>query len=76
GGDIDSAQKIIRVVQAKGRKDRHVMLPDDVLDLLRQWWKERSRHDGDVPPEQRYLFPGRGAHKPLTRDCQNHCVRV
>ena len=26
-GDIDSALNVIRVVQAKGRKDRHVMLP-------------------------------------------------
>jgi len=30
-GDIDSAQGIIRVVQSKGCKDRHVMLPDKVL---------------------------------------------
>lgn len=28
-GDIDSAQKIIRVVQGKGRKDRNAMLPPD-----------------------------------------------
>lgn len=28
-GDIDSAQEIIRIVQAKGRKDRNVMLPKD-----------------------------------------------
>ena len=56
-GDIDSDQKIIRVVQAKGRKDRHVMLPDDVLDLLRQWWQERScRHDGDVHPSSAICF--------------------
>ena len=34
-GDIDSAQMIIRIVQSKGRKDRHVMLPQEVLDLLR-----------------------------------------
>ena len=40
-GDIDSEQKIIRVVQSKGRKDRYVMLPAEVLDLLRQWWKAR-----------------------------------
>jgi integrase len=40
-GDIDSAQNIIRVVQSKGRKDRHVMLPPEVLSLLRQWWKVR-----------------------------------
>ena len=26
-GDIDSEQKIIRIVQSRGRKDRHVMLP-------------------------------------------------
>src|SRR6266576_5732268 len=29
-GDIDSAQMIIRIVQEKGRKDRHVMLPPEV----------------------------------------------
>ncbi|MFQ5592332.1 MAG: tyrosine-type recombinase/integrase [Phycisphaerae bacterium] len=66
-GDIDPAQKIIRVVQAKGLKDRHVMLPGDVHQLLRQWWQERvSRYDADIPLEQRFIFPGRGAYKPLT----------
>ena len=40
-GDIDSEQMIIRIVQSKGRKDRHVMLPAEVLELLRQWWKAR-----------------------------------
>src|SRR5205823_2688280 len=40
-GDIDREQMIIRIVQSKGRKDRHVMLPAEVLDLLRQWWKPR-----------------------------------
>ena len=40
-GDIDSEQMIIRIVQSKGRKDRHVMLPAEVLALLRQWWKAR-----------------------------------
>ena len=66
-GDIDRAQKIIRVVQAKGLKDRHVMLPPDAHNLLRQWWQERTcRFDADVVLEQRFIFPGRGAHKPLT----------
>lgn len=66
-GDIDSAQNIIRVVQAKGRKDRNVMLPPDILDLLRQWWPERStQYDAGIVPEHRYLFPGRGCYKPLT----------
>jgi len=66
-GDIDSEQMIIRIVQSKGRKDRHVMLPAEVLDLLRQWWKVRpTEHDAAVAPEQRWLFPGRGEHRPLT----------
>jgi integrase/recombinase XerD len=66
-GDIDRAQGIIRVVQSKGRKDRHVMLPDEVLDLLQQWWKERpTRFDAGVPPLERLVFPGRKPGKPLT----------
>jgi integrase/recombinase XerD len=65
--DIDSTQMIIRVVQSKGRKDRHVMLPPEVLDLLRQWWKVRPRwYDIGIEPEQRWLFPGRSRHQPLT----------
>jgi integrase len=41
---------IIRIVQSKGRKDRHVMLPEEVLSLLREWWKVRpTRYDAHVP---------------------------
>jgi site-specific recombinase XerD len=66
-GDIDSEQMIIRIVQSKGRKDRHVMLPPVVLKLLRQWWKARTTaHNNSVAPEQRWLFPGRREHQPLT----------
>jgi integrase/recombinase XerD len=66
-GDIDSEQMIIRVVQSKGRKDRHVMLPPEILDLLRQWWKARpTKHDAGIAPEQRWLFPGRADHQPVT----------
>jgi site-specific recombinase XerD len=67
GGDIDREQMIIRVVQSKGRKDRHVMLPPKLLDLLRQWWKGRpTAYDAGVAPEHRWLFPGRSDHQPLT----------
>ena len=65
--DIDRAQKIIRVEQAKGRKDRNVMLSPDTLDLLRQWWRVRStRYDATTPLQERWLFPGRRPGKPLT----------
>jgi site-specific recombinase XerD len=64
-GDIDSAQNIIRIVQSKGRKDRNVMLPAEVLDLLRAWWTERpTRKDADAPLADRWLFPSR-----VGRDC-------
>jgi integrase/recombinase XerD len=64
---IDSAQKIIRVEQSKGRKDRHVMLSPETLDLLRQWWKARpARYDATTPLQERWLFPGNRTGKPMT----------
>ena len=66
-GDIDSAQMIIRVVQGKGRKDRNVMLPSDVLALLKQWWPERQKwHDAAMAPNERWIFPGYGQLKSIT----------
>ena len=56
--DIDSAQMVIRIEQAKGRKDRYVMLSPELLDMLRQLWKA-ARPQG-------WLFPGRPAVNPLT----------
>src|ERR1700704_887822 len=47
---IDSAQRIIRIEQSKGRKDRHVMLSPETVDLLRQWWKVRRGFDDTTPP--------------------------
>jgi integrase/recombinase XerD len=65
---IDSAQKIIRIEQSKGRKDRNVMLSPETLALLRQWWKlRRSRHDAQTPVQERWLFPSRKiAGSPIT----------
>jgi site-specific recombinase XerD len=66
-GDIDSSQMIIRIVQSKGRKDRHVMLPEDLLESLREWWRVRpTRYDADVPVKERWLFPGRRKGQHLT----------
>lgn len=63
-GDIDGEQKIIRIVQSKGRKDRNVMLPADILDLLRNWWTERpTSQDTSLAGPERVIFPGyRGKH--------------
>ena len=64
---IDSALGVIRVEQAKGKKDRQVMLSPETLDLLREWWKVRTaKYDAGVPAGERWLFPGRREGRPLT----------
>jgi site-specific recombinase XerD len=56
--DIDSSRMAIHVQQAKGRKDRSVMLSPVLLETLRQYWKRgRPKH---------WLFPGSGTGKPIT----------
>ena len=63
---IDSEQNVIRVEQSKGRKDRLVMLSPEILALLRQWWTVRpKRWDGEVPVQERLVFPGRRPGEPL-----------
>lgn len=64
---IDSAQKIIRIEQSKGRKDRNVMLSPEMIDLLRQWWKARRGFDAHTTPlQERWLFPGCKPGHPMT----------
>ena len=64
---IDSGQKIIRVEQAKGQKDRLVMLSPETLAMMREWWPQRpTRWDALVGPQDRLLFPGRKPGEPLT----------
>ena len=63
-GDIDSGRQVIRVEQGKGRKDRYAMLADDLLALLRDWW--RLGHDKGVMLPGGWLFPGQNPVNPMT----------
>jgi len=57
--DIDSQRMVIRIEKGKGQKDRYVMLSVRLLETLRHWWRsERPQH---------WLFPGKRADKPITR---------
>ncbi len=67
-GDIDSARMAIRIRQAKGRKDRYVMLSKHLLAILRAYWK-RTR-----PPH--WLFPGPDPSKPVTTRSLQRTFRV
>ena len=57
-GDIDSDRMLIHVEQAKGRKDRKVMLSPSLLALLRDYWRE-ARPEG-------WLFPGEPKINPIS----------
>ncbi len=67
-GDIDSDRMIIRVEQGKGRKDRHVMLSQHLLGLLRDYWRE-ARPQG-------WLFPGRPPVTPISTRQLNRAVHA
>ncbi len=55
---------MIRVEQGKGRKDRYAMLSDDLLALLRTWWRV-GREKGVMLPGG-WLFPGQNPVNHLT----------
>jgi integrase/recombinase XerD len=56
--DIDSKRMVIRVRQAKGRRDRYVMLSPRLLALLREYWRVARPTD--------WLFPGNVPGHPIT----------
>lgn len=50
--DIDSKRMVVRVRAGKGAKDRYTMLPEQLLWVLRAYWKATR-------PAGPYLFPSR-----------------
>jgi site-specific recombinase XerD len=70
--DIDRARLVIRVLQAKGHKDREVPLSKDLLELLEKYWRAYR--------PQKWLFPGQPSDRPLSKDavekvCEQACRR-
>ena len=56
--DIDSKRMLLRVERGKGRKDRHAMLSQQLLGLLRDWYR--------IARPQGWLFPGQNPVNPMT----------
>jgi site-specific recombinase XerD len=65
--DIDSKRMTIRVRQAKGHKDRYVMLSPKLLVLLRQYWETQR--------PTTWLFPGRTKHEQLNEGVLQYVAR-
>lgn len=55
---IDSERHIVRIEQAKGAKDRQVLLPETLLDRLRRYWQAYK--------PTAWLFFGTDEDKPLS----------
>ena len=62
--DIDSKRGLLFLHATKGNKDRVAPLPQRLLVELRAWWRATR-------PEGPYLFPGRVASEPITRQAVN-----
>jgi site-specific recombinase XerD len=73
-GDIDSERMLLRVEHGKGGKDRHAMLSPQLLELLREWWREGRRRSLLLPGG--WLFPGRNPVEPLSARQLSRVVRA
>lgn len=62
--DIDSERMLLRVECGKGGRHRNAMLAQDLLLLLREWWKI-GRQQGVMHPDG-WLFPGQHYLKPVS----------
>ncbi len=58
--DLDRDRKVISVRGGKGKKDRQVMLPDPLREVLAAYWRWKRPAD--------WLFPGEKPGRPITRD--------
>lgn len=67
--DIDSQRMVLRIEQAKGLRDRYVMLSPRLLDTLRSYWR-------NTKPSS-WLFPGDAPNRPITPQAIRHvCQRA
>ncbi|CDM60074.1 MULTISPECIES: tyrosine-type recombinase/integrase [Rhizobium] len=66
-GDIDSSRMVIHVRHGKGAKARYVMLSNELLGILRRYWR--------LSRPTTFLFPGRDADKPIEPTVLNAACR-
>jgi integrase/recombinase XerD len=68
-GDIDSSRMVINVRQAKGKRDRTVMLAESLLKILREYWRAHR-------PGNDYLFPSGRSHERISARSVQKIVRI
>ena len=67
--DIDGQRMLIHVRDGKGKKDRYVMLSEQLVVLLRQYYKSRKKKGP-------YLFVGNNAQRPLSAGAIHRVLKM
>ena len=67
--DIDCTRMLIHVRLGKGKKDRFVMLSEQLLSVLRAYWKV-------VQPQGGWMFPGRKKGEPLSKTAVGKALKA
>lgn len=67
--DIQANRMVIHVRQAKGHKDRYVMLSDQLLGILRAYWKHQR-------PASDLFFPATKPNIPITSRSVQRAFRI
>jgi integrase/recombinase XerD len=67
-GDIDSDRMVIHVRKGKGSKDRFVMLSEQLLGILRAYWRIERPYE--------WLFPGVDPGRPITPRALQYACRA
>ncbi len=62
--DIDSERMLLRIERGKGGQYRNAMLSQDLLAVLRAWWK--AGHQQGIIHKNGWLFPGEQVTKPIS----------
>lgn len=62
--DIDLDRGTVRILHAKGDKDRLIYLPEDLRLLCKQYWELLVEQ---IPEETKWVFPSMKATKPLPK---------
>jgi site-specific recombinase XerD len=62
--DIDSERMLLRVERGKGGRYRNAMMSNDLLAVLRAWWK--AGHQQGVMHKTGWLFPGQQVIRPIS----------
>jgi site-specific recombinase XerD len=74
--DIDSERMVVQVRHGKGNKDRYVLLPQRILEMLREFWCTHRHPQWLFPFPTQDGIPPAMATKPMSVPGVQYCFKV